>query len=246
MGKFVDMAGETVGKIRVIKLHHMHKNNGAYWECLCDCGNTETFIVSGKNIRQKKVLSCGCLNRINGLNKRDNLLGQKFGRLTVIDFEYNTEKNRMIWVCSCDCGEGKLIKTPANPLKNGRTKSCGCYRRRRLPFGENAFNRLYHSYKSKSEKREFAFEFTKDEFREITSKNCFYCGKEPSQSASPTLKGYGNYTYNGIDRLDNSIGYTKENSVPCCGQCNVAKNNYSVEEFLDWIERVYKNINGKQ
>ena len=55
-------------------------------------------------------------------------------------------------------------------------------------------------------------------------------------------KGRGNngdYIYNGIDRLDNSVGYTKENCVPCYKMCNYAKNKFTMEEFLIWINRVY-------
>jgi hypothetical protein len=52
---------------------------------------------------------------------------------------------------------------------------------------------------------------------------------------------WGDYTYNGVDRIDNSIGYTKENCVPCCTICNWAKSNRGVDEFKDYIEGICKN-----
>lgn len=46
---------------------------------------------------------------------------------------------------------------------------------------------------------------------------------------------------NGIDRIDSEVGYTKENTVPCCKYCNTAKNTMSYNEFIEWIKRVYKH-----
>lgn len=48
--------------------------------------------------------------------------------------------------------------------------------------------------------------------------------------------------YNGIDRVDSSLGYTVDNVVPCCKLCNQAKNNLSKQEFVDWVKRVYDHI----
>jgi len=50
----------------------------------------------------------------------------------------------------------------------------------------------------------------------------------------------GDYIYNGLDRADNSKGYELDNVVPCCGRCNRAKNAYNRDDFLLWIEKVYK------
>jgi hypothetical protein len=52
---------------------------------------------------------------------------------------------------------------------------------------------------------------------------------------------YGNYTYNGLDRVNNSKGYTRTNVVPCCIICNNAKRTLSLSEFLEWIGQVYEH-----
>lgn len=59
-----------------------------------------------------------------------------------------------------------------------------------------------------------------------------------------TGKKYGRLTVlditdNGIDRVDNSKGYTSDNCVPCCWACNNAKKNNSSSEFLAWVDGVY-------
>jgi len=43
------------------------------------------------------------------------------------------------------------------------------------------------------------------------------------------------------DRMDNTKGYSLENSVPCCKFCNLTKNDTSFIEFINWIRTVYKN-----
>ena len=58
----------------------------------------------------------------------EDLVGQKFGRLTVAEQLPRTGKLR-VWRCRCDCGELKDVITAR--LRNGNVKSCGCYRRAR-------------------------------------------------------------------------------------------------------------------
>jgi hypothetical protein len=73
------------------------------------------------------------------------------------------------------------------------------------------------------------------------SKNCFYCKAEPIQKCS--WVGYDNdFVYNGIDRVDNSKGYEINNCVPCCIICNKSKLDLSLEEWKEWIEKLYQNF----
>lgn len=57
--------------------------------------------------------------------KKDNLLGLRFGRLVVIEAAENKGKKPR-WLCQCDCGKTKIVHSSS--LKNGNTKSCGCFR----------------------------------------------------------------------------------------------------------------------
>ena len=54
--------------------------------------------------------------------KRIDLVGKKFGRLTVISFAHGG--NNAHWNCLCDCGKEKIVHSGC--LKVGSTKSCGC------------------------------------------------------------------------------------------------------------------------
>lgn len=53
-------------------------------------------------------------------------------------------------------------------------------------------------------------------------------------------KANGGYTYNGIDRVDNTKGYEETNVVPCCTVCNRAKMAHTQEEFFDRVRRIYE------
>jgi len=58
-----------------------------------------------------------------------DLVGKKFGRLTVIKLEGSQDKSR-IWLCVCDCGKESSI--PTISLTSGNTKSCGCFQKDRM------------------------------------------------------------------------------------------------------------------
>lgn len=58
-------------------------------------------------------------------NIRHDLEGQRFGRLLVISSAPHDKWNESMWLCRCDCGITKVIK--ALRLRQGKTKSCGCF-----------------------------------------------------------------------------------------------------------------------
>jgi len=52
------------------------------------------------------------------------MVGQKFGRLTVIERAEGKDKRRIYWLCQCECGNMKT--TLGQQLRSGMCKSCGC------------------------------------------------------------------------------------------------------------------------
>lgn len=103
---------------------------------------------------------------------------------------------------------------------------------------DSSLNHLYYIYGWNATKREYIFELTLEQFREITQSTCFYCGREPEQAYSVSKYSIP-YIYNGVDRRDNEIGYTYENSVACCWMCNKMKNKFSEAEFLEHVNRIH-------
>lgn len=177
-----------------------------------------------------------------------NLAGERFGKLIVIE-KLNRRyispggKKHILWKCKCDCGEETTLTT--NVLCMNRTRSCGCMflteegikRRANGNIKERAGAvELFGSYKRNAKKRNHKFELTLEECEILFTGKCHYCNVEPSMVM---LKSAIPYTYNGIDRKDNTLGYTKENSLSCCKVCNRAKVDLPYDVFLSKVEDIY-------
>ena len=182
------------------------------------------------------------------LEKINTMIGKRVNNLTVLAFSHVKQGNAY-WKCMCDCGNERII--PTQSLKINGTKSCGCVKILKHNKGDTGLKILYATYKSNARINERVFELTLGEFKDITSKKCFYCGTEPSSCCGKNLNhtnielvSHPAYTYNGIDRVDSSKGYIKENVVPCCKWCNIAKSNKTVEEFKEHILRIYNHLKG--
>lgn len=171
--------------------------------------------------------------------------GDKFYRLTVKEV---LPKGRAIFIC--DCGKKKNLRYYNVLRKAHPTKSCGCYKAEvcrknsdaqkgaiTKPKGYSAITRILKQYRDGAKYRSLVFELDREFVTEITKKPCRYCGKTNSLTMKTEVY---DWDYNGIDRLDNSIGYTKDNCVPCCKFCNRAKYQYSEEEFIEMCENVTK------
>lgn len=53
-----------------------------------------------------------------------DLTGQKFNKLTVINFSHFDKKKNSYWLCKCDCGNEKIVRR--SHLLSGGVQSCGC------------------------------------------------------------------------------------------------------------------------
>jgi hypothetical protein len=62
--------------------------------------------------------------------QRDNLIGQNFGKLTVISRAGSSAHQKRTWLCLCDCG--KQIVVDGGHLKSGHTKSCSCLQKQKI------------------------------------------------------------------------------------------------------------------
>ena len=81
--------------------------------------------------------------------RSEDLIGQRFGRLTVLLPVWFIKRRQKAWLCSCDCGSATVVLTGS--LRRGCTKSCGCLQReqagtQRLTHGQR-HSRTYESWK---------------------------------------------------------------------------------------------------
>lgn len=232
MRKSTLATGQKFGSLVLIeKLVTKDRHESRLWLCRCVCGKEK--VVPSNKVRRGH--SCGCVAQLCYASQ-SLPLGMKFGRLTVSERLEASDKFRCrMYRCSCQCGGEKVISS--HNLTTGGVKSCGCLGRTKLAEGESAFNHLYLSYKTNAERRDIGFSLEKERFRQLTKQRCHYCGSDPSQVIS-IQRGYGDYTYNGVDRLDALMGYSDCNCVACCGRCNVMKMTSSKEDFLAQVNLI--------
>jgi hypothetical protein len=87
-------------------------------------------------------------------------------------------------------------------------------------------NYHYKNYRLSAETRRLEFPLTKDEFILIVSLPCYYCG---------IIQPKG---FNGIDRLDSTIGYSLDNCKSCCEMCNMMKGTTGQNVFIQRVEHI--------
>jgi hypothetical protein len=83
---------------------------------------------------------------------------------------------------------------------------------------------IFERLKRNAKQRNILFNIDLDFFMSLWDKECTYCGDIVTTA--------------GIDRVDSSIGYVKENCVRCCSVCNKAKNNMSIEQFINHCKKI--------
>lgn len=167
------------------------------------------------------------------------MIGKTFFKLTVISEAPKLASSRALrWKCLCSCGGTTL--TTGTALRAGKTTSCGCNRQsvefrklmRDLRTKPNSnINRALNKYKVNARLKSREFSLTVSEFQRLVTSSCHYCGDIPQ-------------ILHGIDRKDNSLGYTTNNCVSCCKRCNYAKATESYDSFVAWIARIreYKKL----
>ena len=179
-----------------------------------------------------------------------SIAGEQFGRLIAVSPTEQRYQRNVVWLCKCSCGGEKLVSRGF--LVTGGAKSCGCLKdesmakaiaTRTLPYGEASFNALFSGYKHSAKNRDYYFKLTKKQFRKLTKQRCFYCNIKPHKeftNGSGIFNGF--YKYNGVDRANNSKGYTIENCVSCCEECNYMKKTMNQKEFINKCKKIADNF----
>lgn len=105
---------------------------------------------------KRKCCSSPCSNKLKARNKRKDITGLKFNRLTAKSFAYT--KHGACWLFVCDCGKEKIANS--SEVRTGKTKSCGCWNLEKkierikawskLPYEQKGFIEKYHQGESAS------------------------------------------------------------------------------------------------
>lgn len=115
-----------------------------------------------------------------------------------------------------------------------------CYNKGLIDFDENetfeyripdVMNDVsYCKYNTSAIKRQKQFDISREIHEKLISLECYLCGIPP-----------GKFRDNGVDRVDNDIGYIESNCESCCYVCNFMKKTYNLELFLSQVVKIYTN-----
>lgn len=182
-----------------------------------------------------------------------NIIGEKYNRLTVIqlDEERCAKLDRKYLICKCDCG--KITSVQQHKLRSGHTKSCGCLKDQSRRNPEKC-RKLYQVNIKRHPRETTAMNLWRnryddgvsfEDFLKLTQYNCYYCNHPPNINSfnqslrdvksSSFAKENGEFTYNGLDRVDNSKDHSVSNILTCCKWCNYSKRNLNIIDFINYM-----------
>jgi hypothetical protein len=219
-----DLTGRVFGTYtvldRAISASPRWKNSRS-WNCRCECGKQIALQSSQLLLAQYP----GCKTC------KANKLPQGRGKLTPVKRVTSTT---FVW--RCECG-GEITSKPG-------PNNCGCVVFNQLKRDhKHAAKKVYDQYIKDAEKRGKPFELTEDQFFNLITQPCHYTGLLPLKKIKTQL---GDFFWNGVDRKDNSKGYTIDNCLPCSQHANWAKETRSYNDFIVWLKQVAKFWNDKE
>ena len=117
---------EHFGKLAVVKIARRDHFQRPIALCRCECGRECYFPLA--SLRQGDIK--GCEKCVRGSRREADLIGQKFGRLTVIKSAETRSCRRKFWLCLCECG--RLKEVWHQRLIEADILSCGCTKQPRI------------------------------------------------------------------------------------------------------------------
>lgn len=213
----IDLTGKFFGRWFVIERGESHitpsGQSKTMWLCRCTCG-TERY-VDACNLTSGASQSCGCLQKDSvgiDLTKR----------------VYDESGNLIQKWCPC-CK--KFVDISFFNKNKRRADGYNEYCNNCLKYDAK---KRYGHYKSGAKGRNLCFDLTLEEFKDITSQPCTYCGEFSAY--------FDDVGISGVDRIDSSKGYVINNVIPCCEMCNKMKSNYDVHDWLNKIKTIAERI----
>lgn len=164
------------------------------------------------------------------------IIGQRYHRLIALR---KVESRK--WLFICDCGRETIAM--GRHVKRGGTRSCGCLsnetrRRNRMHRDIVAYKMLYRRLINTRGGLFRYVDFSFEEFMLLIKAPCHYCGDPPVERKVTSNSVSYYIEANGLDRIDSSTGYKKDNVVSCCWPCNKMKNNLDITVFIAQVKKI--------
>lgn len=184
------------------------------------------------------------------MSKLYDIIGKKFGKLTVLERLPNEKNRQSVWLCQCDCGN--LKKTKGHFLVNGKVKSCGCLRRdinyRTWNFTGcgDISGKYWYGLQRGSKIRNIEFNIAIENAWALFQKQNGKC----AISGIPIelqIKFYGSGTSiqtASLDRIDSTKGYIDGNIQWVHKDVQKMKNDFSEDQFIFLCHKIAETKNG--
>lgn len=176
-------------------------------------------------------------------------IGQQIGDFTIST--YNKDEGR--YTLTCKCGKTStgasdhVTRKISLLLSDGYTacQICTFAYQQKLKESRDkndtiyTYKDVYREYVKKSKDRDISFKLSIEDAVKLFDKPCHYCGEKPNNCR---IRQNGQKIfYQGLDRVNNDIGYESTNVVPCCKYCNSFKMERTESVFLEQVKKIYFN-----
>ena len=196
---------------------------------------------------------------MKNINRINNLMGKKFGRLTVIGMD-DRPSRKTYWICQCECGNIKSVRSDG--LTQGMVKSCGWLKKEQDKINLTA----NHSHKQSGTRLYQIWIGMKDRCYNIHNLRYHRYGGRGIEVCEEWKNNFENFynwaIKNGysdtltIDRIDNNGNYDGSNCrwSSIKEQCNNRSTNINITignstrtltEWCDIFELDYRKIHAR-
>jgi hypothetical protein len=210
--------------------------------------NIKEYNTRYYNLHKEEILK----KRNKGIRNTKKIeVGDRFGRLTILNFLGSDEKSNLCFLCKCECGKEKSVAR--SYLLNGRVKSCGCLKldttrktgkntiqyaiKANLTGIEELSGEILSHIKYNAEIRNIKYDVSKEYLWDLFLKQNKIC----ALSGVSIVLGnrYKRLTTTAsLDRMNSSLGYVEGNVQWVHKLINMMKRRLTNDEFLDWCKTI--------
>ena len=201
------------------------------------------FLNRTKMAVSVRLCNLGVLDK-DHKRSQTNLVGRRFGKLTVVEDSNQRLHKHKMWRCECDCGNEKLVSS--HHLTSNAVKSCGCssgYESGdKNPFFKGykeIHSVVFRGYQRGAKSRNLEFNVTIEQIWELYVQQGRKCAVSGLPIAFTKNTNKSRHDTASLDRIDSSRGYTIDNVQWVHKEINTMKMNIPQDRFLELCRQVH-------